>query len=105
MPTHQLRTDQDTHGQTTQGAVLGRLCPSAYRGTARSASSSSLWGLQKHRFPVASLLLEGHGKPGEEGIVEVDEAFFLESFKGQRRLPRPARYRGCKRRTRGDVLD
>ncbi len=30
------------------------------------------------------------------GIVEADETFFLESFKGQRALPRPARTRGGK---------
>ena len=29
------------------------------------------------------------------GIVEVDETFFLESFKGQRGSPRPARHRGA----------
>ena len=34
-------------------------------------------------------------RPGHEGgIVEADETFFLESFKGQRKLPRPARKRG-----------
>ncbi|HIJ82766.1 MAG: hypothetical protein HW380_1878 [Magnetococcales bacterium] len=30
------------------------------------------------------------------GIAEADETFFLESFKGQRKLPRPARKRGGK---------
>ena len=30
------------------------------------------------------------------GIAEADETFFLESFKGQRELPRPARERGGK---------
>ena len=30
------------------------------------------------------------------GIVEADEAYFLQSFKGQRGLPRPARKRGGK---------
>lgn len=34
-------------------------------------------------------------------IVEVDETFFLESFKGQRELPRPARKRGGKAVKRG----
>ncbi len=34
-------------------------------------------------------------------IVEVDETFFLESFKGQRKLPRPARKRGGKAEKRG----
>ncbi len=37
--------------------------------------------------------------------MEVDETFFLESFKGQRGLPRPARHRGGKGRTRGTGPD
>ena len=36
-----------------------------------------------------------------QGIVEADETFFLESFKGQRQLPRPARQRGGKAAKRG----
>lgn len=36
-----------------------------------------------------------------EDIVEVDETFFLESFKGARELPRPARKRGGKAEKRG----
>ena len=35
-----------------------------------------------------------HRAEHEAGIVEADETFFLESFKGQRRLSRPARHRG-----------
>ena len=35
-----------------------------------------------------------HRAEHEAGIVEADETFFLESFKGQRHLPRPARRRG-----------
>ncbi|MNR49901.1 hypothetical protein D3C85_1693460 [compost metagenome] len=31
--------------------------------------------------------MESHQATWEEGIVEVDETFFLESFKGQHRLP------------------
>ena len=34
-------------------------------------------------------------------IVEADETYFLESFKGKRKLPRPARHRGGKARKRG----
>ena len=37
----------------------------------------------------------------ESGIVEADETFFLESFKGQRKLPRLARRRGGVGKTRG----
>lgn len=36
-----------------------------------------------------------------QGIVEADETYFLESFKGQRKLPRPARKRGGKASKRG----
>lgn len=35
----------------------------------------------------------GHRAEHEAGIVEADETFFLESFKGQRHLPRSARHR------------
>lgn len=35
-----------------------------------------------------------HRATREAGIVEADETFFLESFKGQRHLPRPSRHRG-----------
>jgi hypothetical protein len=41
----------------------------------------------------------------EKGIVEVDETFFLESFKGQRGLPRPAGHRGGKGRARRTCPD
>ncbi|MCS3833176.1 hypothetical protein HNP10_001937 [Aeromonas veronii] len=44
--------------------------------------------------------MAGHQATWEEGIAEVDETFFLESFKGQRGLPRPPRHRGGKGRTR-----
>ncbi|EIS3746468.1 IS1595 family transposase, partial [Aeromonas hydrophila] len=58
-------------------------------------NTAFLW---RHRFLKA---MASHQAVREEGIVEVDEAFFLESFKGQRGLPRPARQRGGKGRTRG----
>ncbi len=51
-------------------------------------NTAFLW---RHRFlqqPTA------HQAEHESGIVEADETFFLESFKGQRNLPRPARARG-----------
>lgn len=46
-----------------------------------------------------------HQAAHESGIVEADEAFFPESFKGQRPLPRPARRRGGVGRTRGISRD
>ena len=45
----------------------------------------------RHRFLHDAA---GHRAEHESGIVEADETFFLESFKGQRCLPRPARRRG-----------
>lgn len=45
----------------------------------------------RHRFLHDAA---GHRAEREAGIVEVDETFFLESFKGQRHLPRLARHRG-----------
>lgn len=44
----------------------------------------------RHRFLQAAAT---HRPAHECGIVEADETFFLESFKGQRKLPRPARKR------------
>ncbi|WP_336753809.1 helix-turn-helix domain-containing protein, partial [Aeromonas hydrophila] len=51
-------------------------------------NTAFLW---RHRFLKA---MASHQAVREEGIVEVDETFFLASFKGQRGLSRPARHRG-----------
>lgn len=45
----------------------------------------------RHRFLQAAAT---HRALHESGIVEADETFFLESYKGQRHLHRPARKRG-----------
>ena len=45
----------------------------------------------RHRFLAAAA---HHRAEREGGIVEADETFFLESFKGQRHLHRPARKHG-----------
>lgn len=52
----------------------------------------------RHRFLQVAAR---HQATQESGIVEADETFFLESFKGQKSLPRPARKRGGVGRTRG----
>ena len=52
----------------------------------------------RHRFLKAGT---GKEKPVLKGIVETDETFFLESFKGQTDLPRKARKRGGKAKKRG----
>ncbi|PKG40245.1 IS1595 family transposase [Psychromonas sp. Urea-02u-13] len=56
----------------------------------------------RHRFLA---LANTHQAIHEEGIVEADETFFLESFKGQRNLPREARKRGGVGKTRGTSDD
>ena len=50
-------------------------------------------------------LTAGHVAKHESGIIEVDETLFLESFKGQRHLPRASRYRGGVSKTRGTGPD
>lgn len=50
-------------------------------------NTAFLW---RHRFLKAAAT---HRPVHEGGIVEADETFFLESFKGQRQLPRPPRKR------------
>ncbi|QSX28646.1 IS1595 family transposase [Shewanella cyperi] len=64
-----------------------------------SKNTAFLW---RHRFLKA---MATHQSTQEEGIVEVDDTFFLESFKGMRGLHRPARRRGGKGRTRGTGPD
>lgn len=62
-------------------------------------NTAFLW---RHRFLRCAA---GHQAKHERGVVEVDETFFLESFKGQRQLPRPARQRGGVGATRGTGKD
>jgi len=64
-----------------------------------SKNTAFLW---RHRFLA---LAAEHHDTRESGIVEVDETFFLESFKGQRSLPRPPRKRGGVGATRGTGKD
>ena len=56
----------------------------------------------RHRFLT---LAAGHVAKHESGIIEADETFFLESFKGQRHLPRAPRQRGGVSVTRGTGPD
>ena len=62
-------------------------------------NTAFLW---RHRFLT---LAAEHQARQEHGIIEADETFFLESFKGQRKLPRPARQRGGVSKTRGTGAD
>jgi len=60
-----------------------------------SKNTAFLW---RHRFLSQ---IADHQAQRESGIVEADETFFLESFKGQRDLPRPPRKRGGSAKRRG----
>lgn len=64
-----------------------------------SKNTAFLW---RHRFLAQAAK---HHDTRETGIVEVDETFFLESFKGQRVLPRPPRKCGGVGKTRGTGPD
>ncbi|WP_421746730.1 IS1595 family transposase [Burkholderia glumae] len=52
----------------------------------------------RHRFLTAVV---SHQPKEVEGLLEADETYFLHSFKGQRKLPRPPRHRGGKAKKRG----
>lgn len=62
-------------------------------------NTAFLW---RHRFLT---LAAEHKASRAHGIIEADETFFLESFKGQRNLPRAARRRGGVSKTRGTGPD
>lgn len=64
-----------------------------------NSKTAFLW---RHRFLA---VIQTHKAQHEEGIVEADETFFLESFKGQKVLQRPARRRGGVGKTRGTSDD
>ena len=82
-----------------QALIDGLSVRQAARSCGISKNTAFLW---RHRFlEAAAVHRDGH----ESGIVEADETFFLESFKGQRRLPRPARKRGGVGATRGTGKD
>lgn len=68
------------------------------RGAAECGIDKNTAFLWRHRFLEAPA---AHRALHEQGIVEADDTYFLQSFKGQRNLPRPARRRGGVGRTRG----
>jgi transposase-like protein len=82
-----------------QALIDGLTVRKAARQCGISKNTAFLW---RHRF--LSLAAQHHDTR-ETGIVEADETFFLESFKGQRELPRPARRRGGRGKTRGTGPD
>jgi transposase-like protein len=68
--------------------IEGMSVRQAAQGCGVDKNTAFLW---RHRFLQAAAT---HRPAHEGGIVEADETFFLESFKGQRKLHRPARKRG-----------
>jgi hypothetical protein len=95
---HVQRADQDADGASAQEGPLARSRPSDDRGQEpdedrgalrRSSETAFRW---RHRF----LRAPASDKPRAlRGIVEADETFILESFKGRwSDLPRKARKRG-----------
>jgi len=75
--------------------VAGETIRAAARRCGIHKSTSFRW---RHRF----LNNLAKAKPSHlHGIVEADETYFLESFKGSRHLPRTARQRGGKAAKRG----
>ena len=83
----------------SQALIDGSSVRAAARRCGIDKNTAFLW---RHRF--LNQIAE-HRAMHESGIVEADETFFLESFKGQRHLPRPARRRGGVGRTRGTSPD
>lgn len=71
-----------------QALIDGVSVRQAAQGCGVDKNTSFRW---RQRFLEAAAT---HRPAHEGGIVEADETFFLESFKGQRKLPRPARKRG-----------
>lgn len=97
------QTNQLPAGQIAQG-----LCPGPYRRTHGPSGGYLLWDCKNTAFlwrPRFLKAIATHQATREERIVEVDEIFFLGSFKGQRGWPRPARGRGGKGRARGSGPD
>lgn len=82
-----------------QALIDGLTVRKAARQCGISKNTAFLW---RHRFLAHAAK---HHDTRETGIVEVDETFFLESFKGQRQLPRTPRKRGGVGATRGTGKD
>lgn len=78
-----------------QAMVRGSSIREAAASCGIAKNTSFKW---RHRFLA---LPDGQKADRLAGIAEADETYFLESFKGQRRLPRIARKRGGKASKRG----
>ena len=85
-----------SYSQALQDGLTVR---AAARACGISKNTAFLW---RHRFLHRA---SDHLATQARGIVEVDETFILESFKGQRHLPRVSRRRGGVGQTRGTGPD
>ena len=94
-PLARLRLKEKWAAQT-EALITGESLVKAAERCGVAVTTAFRW---RHRFLSAPAL----DKPGQlTGIVEADETFILESFKGKRAaLPRPARKRGGKASKRG----
>jgi transposase-like protein len=94
-PLARLRKKEQWAAQT-QALITGESLVKAAKRCNVAVSTAFRW---RHRFLSAPAL----DKPSQlTGIVEVDETYILESFKGKRAgLPRPAHKRGGMAKTRG----
>jgi len=82
-----------------QALIAGLTVRAAAKHCSVSKNTSFRW---RHRFLRDAA---AHHDARESGIVEADETFFLESFKGQRKIQRPSRQRGGVSKTRGTGPD
>lgn len=82
-----------------QALIAGLTVRAAAKHCSVSKNTSFRW---RHRFLRDAAT---HHDARESGIVEADETFFLESFKGQRKIQRPSRQRGGVSKTRGTGPD
>lgn len=82
-----------------QALIDGLTVRQAAKRCGTSKNTAFLW---QHRFLAQAAT---HHDTRETGIVEADETFFLESFKGQREMPRAPRKRGGVGKTRGTGPD
>ena len=78
-----------------QAMIAGETVRAAARRCGVDKTTAFRW---RHRF----LSQPAQAKPAHlHGVVEADETYFLESYKGSRHLPRPPRQRGGKAAKRG----
>ena len=105
LPARFQRADGDPLGPSASEGEMGGADGGSDNRRKPGQSGGTLRRRRHHRVPLAPPVSLGAGarQAGQlTGIVEADETFVLESFKGKRAaLPRPARKRGGKASKRG----